>query len=297
MPALNVTRDVLERYRDHRLTEGASNATVNREMGLLKRAFRISKLTRLPLFPRQLAEHNRRSGFIEDSDYVRLSREAPELWLRLFLELAFSYGWRKQELLSLRVRQVNILSGTIYLNAEQSKNGEPREVSMTLTVLELMKQAIGNKGPDDYVLTRENGSRVKDFRKAWRNLCVRVGLGSWVCRVCEKTATAKKCECGSRRLRYRGRIVHDFRRSAARLLRRAGVPQSVIMEIGGWKTDSMFRRYAIVSHADHKAAVEKLEQHRLEISQQGKAENSHDFSHDLASTAQVEVKSPKARVN
>ena len=34
------------------------------------------------------------------------------------------------------------------------------------------------------------------------------------------------------------------------------------MEIGGWKTDSMFRRYAIVSDADHTVAMQKLQASR-----------------------------------
>jgi len=50
--------------------------------------------------------------------------------------------------------------------------------------------------------------------------------------------------------RYRGLIPHDLRRSAAKALRAAGVPESVIMKAGGWKTAAMFRRYAIVSSAD-----------------------------------------------
>ena len=61
---------------------------------------------------------------------------------------------------------------------------------------------------------------------------------------------------------YRGLIVHDLRRSAARALRTAGVPESVIMAAGGWKTPAMFRRYAIVSSADQRAAVEMLEEAR-----------------------------------
>jgi len=56
--------------------------------------------------------------------------------------------------------------------------------------------------------------------------------------------------------------VHDLRRSAARALRAAGVPESVIMAAGSWKTPAMFRRYAIVSSADQKSAVEMLEQAR-----------------------------------
>jgi hypothetical protein len=78
--------------------------------------------------------------------------------------------------------------------------------------------------------------------------------------------TGRKCECGSRQRKYRGLIIHDFRRSAAKALRRAGVPESVIMATGGWKTPAMFRRYAIVSSADQKAAVEMLERARAENS-------------------------------
>jgi hypothetical protein len=37
-------------------------------------------------------------------------------------------------------------------------------------------------------------------------------------------------------------ILHDFRRSAPKELRRAGVPESVIMRMAGWETNSMFRR-------------------------------------------------------
>jgi hypothetical protein len=44
------------------------------------------------------------------------------------------------------------------------------------------------------------------------------------------------------------------------------VPESVIMATGGWKTPAMFRRYAIVSSADQRAAVEMLERARAENS-------------------------------
>jgi hypothetical protein len=59
-----------------------------------------------------------------------------------------------------------------------------------------------------------------------------------------------------------GLIVHDLRRSAAKALRAAGVPESVIMAGGAWKTPAMFRRYAIVSRVDQRAAMEQLERAR-----------------------------------
>ncbi len=154
--------------------------------------------------------------------------------------MAYSYGWRKSDLLSLRVRQIDLRLRTIRLDVGSTKNGEGREVAMTAKVAALLEQATAAKGPDDFVLMRPDGKRIKDFRKAWRNLCTRAGLPHL--------------------------IVHDLRRSAAKALRAAGVPESVVMSIGGWKTPAMFRRYAIVSSADQRAAMEKLERARAENS-------------------------------
>jgi hypothetical protein len=89
-----------------------------------------------------------------------------------------------------------------------------------------------------------------------------------VCRACGKTVAEKVCECGGKKLKYAGLIRHDFRRSAARELRRAGAAESTIMAIGGWKTAAMFRRYAIKDPRDIKAAIEKREQARVENSQE-----------------------------
>jgi integrase len=111
---------------------------------------------------------------------------------------------------------------------------------MTARVRELLAAAVHAKRPDDFVLTRSDGSPIKDFRGAWANLCKRAGL--------------------------EGLLLHDLRRSAAKAARRAGVPESVLMSMGGWKTAEMFRRYAIVSSADQRDAVRMLERSRAEVS-------------------------------
>jgi integrase len=273
--AQNVVTERIDEYVAARLRENAANGTVNRELAGLKAMFRIGynkrRLQRLPLFP-SLREANARTGFIEDADYAKLTANAGALWLRLFLELGFSYGWRKQELLGLRVHQCDLVAKSIRLEAAQSKNGEAREVAMTGAVYELVKQSIVGKGPDDYLLTRDGGKPVKDFRRSWQALCTKAGLGKMVCRSCGKTITGARCECGSKlQPRYTGRIVHDMRRSAAKALRRAGVAESVIMKIGGWRTRAMFDRYAIVSDADQKQAVELLEAKRLETVERARA--------------------------
>jgi hypothetical protein len=116
---------------------------------------------------------------------------------------------------------------------------------MSETIRELLKLAIVGMGPDDYLLTRADRKPIKDLRKAWHKHSIQAGLGRMVCRTCEKVVIGKKCECGGKRLKYVGLLFHDFRRSAARELLRAGVPESTIMDIGGWERLEMFKRYAI----------------------------------------------------
>ena len=43
------------------------------------------------------------------------------------------------------------------------------------------------------------------------------------------------------------------------LEKRAGVPRSVAMKLTGHKTESVYRRYAIVSESDLSEAVDRLE--------------------------------------
>ena len=233
-------------------------------------AHQSNRIQRVPHFP-MLTENNVRHGFVEDADFERLATATSEAWLRTFLELAFTYGWRRGELLGLRVRQVNFEHRTVRLDPGTTKNHDGRQVAMTPKIYELLRAACEGKAPDDQVLTREDNRPVRDFREAWRNLCLRAGLAKLTCRKCGETGKLEleaayqcpKCKTAKRDdFRYEGLIPHDMRRSAAKAMRRAGVAESVIMATGGWKTAAMFRRYAIVSDADSRDAMEALERAR-----------------------------------
>jgi hypothetical protein len=52
--------------------------------------------------------------------------------------------------------------------------------------------------------------------------------------------------------------MHDFRRTAVRNLERTGIPRSAAMSMSGHKTESVYRRYAMVDESMLRDAAQKL---------------------------------------
>ncbi len=256
---------------EQRLSEPSwADGTVNRYRALLsltyKLAMRRGKASVNParLVPARV-ERNVRQGFVDDAQYFKLVQACPYLWLRTLLALGYTYGWRKGELLSLRVRQLDLTDRTARLECGTTKNEDGRIIHLTNECYELLKACIAGKGRDDAVFTREDESPVTDFSKTWAQFCVKAGLGRFFCRRCNVSARpCPVCSKAKRQTtyRYEGLIFHDLRRSAVRNLERAGVPRSVAMKITGHRGESIYRRYAIVSPSDLADATRRLEQNR-----------------------------------
>lgn len=72
-----LTTSLVQKYILDRQNEGAQNATINRELAILKRAFNLGrkhtppKVARVPHIP-MLEENNVRKGFFEHEEYMRL---------------------------------------------------------------------------------------------------------------------------------------------------------------------------------------------------------------------------------
>ena len=85
-----------------------------------------------------------------------------------------------------------------------------------------------------------------NLRKEWVKACAACGLGRII-----------EVEGKPYDPRYEGLTLHDLGRSAARNLLLAGVPETIIMRIGGWKTRSVFDRYVVANTADLTAAMQR----------------------------------------
>ena len=127
-PAL-VTEYVAGRQQEMtRFERPPSNRTINIELSLLKRMLRFAsrnaKLLRVP--PTDLLrEAPPRGGFFEAHQYEAVRRRLPED-LRAAIAIAYTYGWRKSEILSLERRQFDLKAGTLRLDPGTTKNGEGR---------------------------------------------------------------------------------------------------------------------------------------------------------------------------
>jgi integrase len=234
-------QDVLD-YQKARQDQGAANATVNRELAALKRAYSLAiqaeRLYRCPPI-RALAERNVRTGFFEREAFEAVRRHlAPPL--AAMVTFAYETGWRiPSEVLALTWDRVDFKAETVSLNPGETKNDEGRVFVFTPTLKAcLVAQRAATdacqreRGQIIPLVFHRNGRPIASYRAAWRNACKAAGVP--------------------------GRIPHDFRRTAVRNLERAGVPRSVAMRMTGHKTEAVYRRYAIVSESDLREAAKKL---------------------------------------
>ena len=272
--AVDVTSGAVRAYIEQLRQDGYSAATCNRRTQLLGQAYKLAvrtmKLSAAPFIPRLSEVGNERQGFFETEHLDAVIKHLPE-YLRDFVKCDFLIGWRKGALRSLRWSDVS--DGVIYLRAVNSKNRKPESVPLEGELNEIIDrrraaavwQSKDGEGHFSEYVFHDHGRPIGDFRKAWASACCAAGVGKLVCPKCRADIDAdNKCtECRGvwkrEELKYNGAIFHDFRRTAARNLVRAGVPVPVAMKITGHRTDSMFRRYAIVSEEQKREALAKTQ--------------------------------------
>lgn len=242
--AARLSTDQMDNYREKRKAEGRSDATVNRELSILRTAFHNArkrtppKVNAVPYFP-MVQEMTIRKGFLSDEQYDALLGELPQELKALFV-CGYVTGMRKSELLGIQWSHVDFESGLITLDKGETKNDDARSApilagDMRAFLLAAKAERDASWPQSPWVFSR-NGEQIKDFRWSWDEAAKRAGVPE---------------------LKF-----HDLRRTAVRNMRRAGVPQVVRMKISGHKTDSMERRYNIVDAEDLSIARELMERRK-----------------------------------
>ncbi len=247
---MTITTADVRAFTARRQAADASNASINRDLILLKRmctlAMQAGKLTVRPYIP-LLKESHIRQGFFEPEQFQRLKPHLP-VAMQPVVEFAYITGWRTpSEILPLEWRHVDMKAGEVRLDAGTTKNDEGRVFPFTRALRRVLdeQQQVAVKLHQEhgtlvryvfcYTRGQKTGQRITEsgFNKA-----------------CRKARVAAGCP---------GRIPHDFRRTAVRTLVRAGVPERVAMQLTGHKTRAIFERYNITSPGDLREAAQRLD--------------------------------------
>lgn len=174
---------------------------------------------------------NKRIRWLEPAEAQRLISECPEP-LKSIVQFALATGLRRSNIINLEWKHINMQRRIAWVNPEESKSGRAIGVALNDTACKVLKRQIGNHKTWVFVYTeqskRPDGTETDKVRKmrydantAWRGAMKRAGITNF--------------------------RFHDLRHTWASWLVQAGVPISVLQEMGGWESIEMVRRYAHLS--------------------------------------------------
>lgn len=231
----DVTVRRIDLYKKQRLTMQRSGVTINRELQLLGQALRLAHkrelIVRVPPI-QKYREDNVRQGFFEHEEFLGVLNYLPDD-LKDYVAFGYYSGWRKGEITALEWRDID--GDMIRLRPEVAKNKTGRMLAVEGEVADIIKRRMEARLDLIPLVFHRDGEPVLRFDKAWRTACKKAGVS--------------------------GKLFHDLRRTTARNLSRAGVPDRIAMSIMGHKTRSMYDRYNIVSEEDIRESARKVQEH------------------------------------
>ena len=188
-------------------------------------------LDTVPGFPDRLHENPPRQGFFEHPEYLAVRAHLPAPWQDI-LDLAYYSGWRKQEILGLSWDEIDRAGGVIRLSPARSKTLVGRILPISQPIAEALARRRARRDPDSPLVFHRDGITIRRWRTAWRTACQAAGVPT--------------------------RFLHDCRRTAARNLIRASVPERVAMLLTGHKSRAIFDRYNIIHEQELLDAGDQL---------------------------------------
>jgi integrase len=240
----------LENYQTKRVKEGRAASTIDQEIGAAKavvaKAFQDDLvgghvLKRFKNVKKLLKRNsNQRKRVLTPTEFNRLVESATP-YLKPILWAGYDTGMREGEILSLTWDKVSLKDRIIKLVAEDTKDHEARAIPICDELYEVLIR-LPRGIQRDYPVFTYKGKAIKDTRGGMKNACRKAGIVYG---------------------RFDGGFVyHDLRRTFVTHMRRAGVQESLIMEITGHSRGEVFDRYNQVSVDDMRQAITRLTEYR-----------------------------------
>jgi len=249
---VGISPEDLREYQLKRIKEGYSDSYIDKHIGatrtMMNRAFENNKISgndhgdALKAFRpvKRLLKNSRanaRKKILSHKEFLSLMKHLP-IHLKPIVSTGYHTGMRIDEILSLTWDKVNIKKRFIYLEVPDTKDKEERAIPINKNLLKYFKK-IPQGLHNNYVFLYR-GEPIKDIRTGLIRACKKSGI-----------IYGQKIKNGF--------IFHDLRHTFNTNMRKAGVAESVIMEITGHVTREMFDRYNTVDETDMKQGVNKLD--------------------------------------
>lgn len=249
-------RSDVRAYIDKRKIDGVGAATINREIGLFSASINYARRewdwnipNNVEGMLQKTPEGRVRSLTLAEAR--RLIQEAERHkgspLLVHFLRLALNTGCRRDEMLRLEWRRVDLKANLIFLEGSNTKSGRRRSIPLNLearaAMLDLARYRAEHCPNSPWVFVHPNGERLQSIRTAFRTLLKRVGIADF--------------------------RIHDLRHTCASWLVSAGQQLTAVRDLLGHSTIKMTERYAHLSPENVRVAVSALD---------GVAQNCHTNS-------------------
>ncbi|MFC1532895.1 tyrosine-type recombinase/integrase [Thermodesulfobacteriota bacterium] len=253
-----IVRDIrpsdLEDYQTKRKVEGKSDSYIDQQIGtarsMINKAFdnglvggdvirtfrKVKKLLK--------RNSNARDRILSVDEFNTLmdalSIYSHSRHVKAIVATGYYTGMRRGEIVNLTWDKVDLKNRMIQLDAKDTKDSEARDIPICKELFEIFRSLPCRLTVHRHYVFQYAGEPVHDIRKGLKRACKDAGI------------------LYGRNVKN-GFTFHDLRHTFNTNMRKAGVQESVIMEITGHSTREMFDRYNTVDDADKRAAIKALE--------------------------------------